>query len=124
MIFDCGVLFSRLCKTEHGWLRKNNPVVERKSQLSDSELSTQAYDAVDLRFGLRRSRSGDYQLAVCCLSVLYGTYCVRGARSLQNAMFRDVGVAMKTYLRFPQSGLAVMQLLVHTRAALEVCFWF
>lgn len=105
-------------KAEHGWQRRTNPVVERKALLSDSELSMQAYDALDLRFGLRRSRSGDFEVAVRCLAVLFATYCASGARSLQNSMFHDVGVAMKTFCRFPQAHDAVLLLLRQCLTAL------
>jgi hypothetical protein len=98
-------------KTESGWTRRHNPVLEKKSELSENELSTQAYEAVDFRFGLRRSRSWDYVLAVSCLTVLLRQYGAVGARSLQNLMHRDVGVTMKTYLRFPQATAAVLELL-------------
>ena len=98
-------------RTESGWARHHNPVLEKKSDLSENELSTQAYEAVDFRFGLRRSRSWDYVLAVSCLTVLLRQYGAEGARSLQNLMHRDLGTAMKTYLRFPQATVAVQQLL-------------
>ena len=99
-------------RTDDGsWARKHNPVVEQKSLLSEHELSTQAYEAVDFGFGLRRSRSWDYVLAVHCLTVLFRKYCASGARSLQNALYRDVRVTMKTFLRFPQALEAVTPLL-------------
>lgn len=104
-------------KSEHGWTRKVNPVRENKSELSESELSTQAYEAVDLRFGLRRSRSWDFLLAVSCLTVLLRKYAVLGAGSLQHCMHRDMGVMMKTYLRFPQATAAVQELLREAVAA-------
>ncbi len=107
-------------KTDRGWLRKTNPVMERKSTLSAAELSVQAYEALELRFGLRRSRSTDFDLAVRCLTVLVDIYCVRGGRSLQNAIMRDVGVALKTFLRFPQSGSSVLLLIARCRVAFEV----
>ena len=99
-------------RTDDGlWARKHNPVMEQKSLLSEHELSTQAYEAVDFGFGLRRSRSWDYVLAVSCVTVLVRKYCALGARSLQNSLYRDVRVTMKTFLRFPQAIEAVMPLL-------------
>lgn len=103
-------------KTEAGWARRHNPVAEKKSDLSENELSTQAYEAMDFGFGLRRSRSWDYVLAVSCLTVLLRQYGAEGARSLHNLMYRDIGVTMKTYLRFPQATVAVQELLRESAA--------
>ncbi len=101
-----------------------NPVMESKSAVSQHEMSTQAYEALELRFGLRRSRSWDFLLALHCLTLLLRQYGVSSGGSLQKLMFRDIGVAMKTFLRFPQAASAVQELLkegvaVHAEVAVN-----